>query len=326
MVRTTCQATCLNGRPCSHRAQVGMNYCGKHIPREDRVEEETEDTEESVGESRLATMAAVEAADRLAMARTRAEERIESEMMRERANTERIAYEALEAIGIPRSERQDGVVSQESLGNIVRIMMTRGVREILGKEVVRTLLERDGMRISPYTREDILAIARQRRGRARRAATRAAREVEREVEREAARARTRGMVMDVDEARVTRTYNRLALPLKSYEKSVKVECEECEECDDTCPICLEEIKGEKVVCSNGHAVCEKHIIESITANKGLGNSVLKCSICRSQILTSQVSYACNALLDIVCNKSRGWNISDWNIMKHSVKNSEKSKG
>ena len=116
--------------------------------------------------------------------------------------------------------------------------------------------------------------------------------------------------------------NSVALPLTSSEKNVKVECEEC---DDTCPICLEEIKGEKVVCSNGHAVCEKHIIQSITANEGLNDSVLKCSVCRSQILTSQVSFACNALLDIVCNKSRGWTISDWNIMKHSVKNSEKSK-
>ena len=320
MTRGRCQATCLNGQACSHRAQQGRSYCGKHIPREDRVEEETEDTEESVGESRLATMAAVETAGRLAMARTRAEERIESEMMRERANAERIAYEALEVIGIPRSERLDGVVSQESLGTIVRNMMTRGVRERLGQEVVRTVLERDGMRISPYTREDILAIARMRAREAARARAAANLEAAR-----AARARTGGMVMDVDEARVPIMRTRLALPLKSYEKSVKVECEECEECDDTCPICLEEIKGEKVVCSNGHAVCEKHIIQSITANEGLNDSVLKCSVCRSQILTSQVSYACNALLDIVCNKSRGWTISDWNIMKHSVKNSEKSK-
>lgn len=315
MTRGTCQATCLNGRPCSHRAQVGMNYCGKHIPREDRVVEETEDTEESVRESRLA---AVETTGRLTVAMTRAEERRESEMMRERANAERIAYEALEAIGIPRSERLDGVVSQESLGTIVRNMMTRGVRERLGQEVVRTVLERDGMRISPYTREDILAMARERAREAARARA--------EARIEAARAARAGaMAMNVDEARVPIMTNRLALPLKSYEKSVKVECEECEECDDTCPICLEEIKGEKVVCSNGHAVCEKHIIESITANKGLRNSVLKCSICRNQISTSQVSYACNALLDIVCNKSKGWDISDWNIMKRSVKNSEKSK-
>ena len=136
---------------------------------------------------------------------------------------------------------------------------------------------------------------------------------------EVARAVTEGVAAHTRERR---TLSSVALPLTSSEKNVKVECEEC---DNTCPICMDEIVGEKVICSNGHAVCEKHIIQSITANKGLNDSVLKCSVCRAPILTSQVSYACNALLDIVCNKSRGWNISDWNMMKDSVKNSERSK-
>ena len=221
MSHTTCVATCLNGRQCSHRAQTGRDYCGKHINAEERA-----------GATREAARAAVVRATTMEVA-----ERVARRELQERREAEARERESLAA-----DRWAIGMAAMEETGR------------------------------------------HQRGGETRR--------------------------------------NRVALPLTSSEKSVKVECEEC---DDTCPICLEEIKGEKVVCSNGHAVCEKHIIESITANKGLGNSVLKCSVCRTKILTSQVSYACNALVDIVCNKSKGWYISDWNMIKRSVKNSEKSK-
>lgn len=251
MSRTACRGVCLNGRPCSHRAQEGRYYCGKHIGRQERAERmdaAAAGADTTVAEGRVAVARAAAEAAEEAAAYLDGESGVE--MWRE-------AEAAVAAVGEARAAIEEAAAA-----------------------------------------------------RARAAAVRAA------VEMEVAEMTARAAV-----TRETRR-NRFALPLTSSDKSVKVECEEC---DDTCPICLEEIKGEKVVCSNGHAVCEKHIIQSITANEGLNDSVLKCSVCRSQILTSQVSYACNALLDIVCNKSRGWNISDWNMMKDSVKNSERSK-
>lgn len=235
-----CEATCLNGQACTHRAREGRNYCGKHINAQRRAERVA-----------AATAAVAAAAEERARARTA-------------ATLERIRREAAEAV----LDRYGGAAAGVGEGEAVR-----AAGGLWGATV----------------------------------AARAAWE----------RGEGRGAT-----ARERRTLNRVALPLTSSEKSVKAKCEEC---DNTCPICMDEMVGEKVVCSNGHAVCEKHIIQSITANKGLGDSVLKCSVCRTQILTSQVSYACNALLDVVCNKSQTWNRSDWNMIENAVKNSDKTR-
>jgi len=87
-------------------------------------------------------------------------------------------------------------------------------------------------------------------------------------------------------------------------------CQPCEEEpqdpakeEEICPICCDPFNPNvpTLTCTNGHKVCEHHLIESIVVRDPYAvSAAYNCCICRTPVMINQITPACYISANLIC--------------------------